>query len=57
MVSIRSEVGVGPGAGVAAVAMWPMEVIATTARPARPTPVTATLCLFMEKELVSPLKK
>jgi hypothetical protein len=27
--------------------MWPMELIATTTIPAKPTPATATLCLFM----------
>src|ERR1700733_14911972 len=46
MVSIRIVVGVD-GFGVAATAVRPTEVTATTTRPAKPTPATATLCLFM----------
>jgi hypothetical protein len=49
MVSMRMDVvGVGEaGFGVAAIAEWPTEMIATPARPARTMPATATLCLFM----------
>ena len=46
MVSIRIVVGVD-GFGVAATAVRPTEVTATTTKPARPTPATATFCLFM----------
>jgi hypothetical protein len=46
MVSMRIVVGVG-GFGDAAIAVWPREVIATAAKPARPPPAIATLCLFM----------
>src|SRR5260370_13234528 len=47
MASIRTDAGLGSGFVVAAAAMWLTEVIATTARPAKPTPATAAFCLFM----------
>src|SRR5260370_42405922 len=47
MGSIRRDAGVGWGFLVAAAATWLTEIIATTTRPAKPTPATATLCLFM----------
>ena len=47
MASIRTDAGDGSGFAVAAAAMWLTEVIATTTRPAKPTPATATFCLFM----------
>jgi hypothetical protein len=47
MVSIRIDVALWSVLVVAAAAMWPMEVIATITRPAKLTPATATLCLFM----------
>jgi hypothetical protein len=48
MVSMRIDAGEGvAGFGVAAAAVWPTAMTATTAKPARAMPATATLCLFM----------
>ncbi len=47
MVSMRTVVAGDTGLGVAATAVWPMEVIATATRPARPAPAIATFFLFM----------
>jgi hypothetical protein len=47
MASIRTDAGDGSGFVIAAAAMWLTEVIATTTRAAKPTPATATFCLFM----------